>query len=351
MPAASSARRGRRAAPRPRGEHEQRRGEHEHAGDVARQPGLPHHAGLGGGQPVAGDEREHARGRAEQPRRRARARRRAGPRRAAGAAAPPARSSARSPSGAGGDERVGGALHAQRRRAGRRRARRRRARRRARTPAQPRRPSSTSSATSTPAGSQIGEVFATVASCRLASAHAKCSAATSSTTPGVRATGWSGNGRSSRHVHRLRREAGARRGRRSDRGPAGGSAAGVEGAPAEQRGRRPATRWRRRRDEERGAPLPSARGGDESRCSLLRHGPRQSLAGLPAAPAAHEVLGVELREVGLERAREAAGLRRRGVPEQRDLARWRCRRSRPGRRARDARARPGRGPPRRTISS
>ena len=42
---------------------------------------------------------------------------------------------------------------------------------------------------------------------------------------------------------------------------------------------------------------------------------------LPAAPLGHEGLGLELGEVGAQRAREPAGLRRLGVPEQRHLAR------------------------------
>src|SRR5215216_696194 len=71
----------------------------------------------------------------------------------------------------------------------------------------------------------------------------------------------------------------------------------------------------------RAAPLPCGEGEDESRHTLDRQRPWPALARLPAPPAADELVGLELREVRLERARQPAGLRRRGVPEQRHLAR------------------------------
>ena len=104
--------RGRPARPA-RGEHEQRRQDHEHAGDVAREPGPPGLAGGVGGEAGAGHEREHPGGGAEH---------RGGGREHDGeqqhVAHPPQRALGPGPAQdrggrAGGHQRVGDALHAE----------------------------------------------------------------------------------------------------------------------------------------------------------------------------------------------------------------------------------------------
>src|SRR3954468_11128594 len=85
------------------------------------------------------------------------------------------------------------------------------------------------------------------------------------------------------------------------------------------------------RAPQRLAPAPGRRSGIRTwlqttavraapSCSRPRSACLESGGRIPAAPALEELLGVELGQVGAQRARQAAGLARLRVPEQHDLA-------------------------------